>query len=168
MPKRRFIYTTIKLHLNNKRIQHHPTLLNPTLLEEVAKRIQHVGFNNWGREVWVQNLARILRKQMFVKKWSRSTLKRCLAALALLEMLVEEDDGVTKRGKTRHWIKRRGEKGYNSNSCSRKVNSNSTIPRERRNLLIPKFPASYFERGDGLHCGWSLQSRCQISWPVWI
>ena len=42
---------------------------------------------------------------------NRSTVKRCSAALALLEMLEEEDDIVTKR-KTRHWIKRRGEKGY--------------------------------------------------------
>ena len=45
----------------------------------------------------------------------RSTVKRCLAALALLEMLPEEDDRVTKRKKTRHWIKRRGEKGYFNN-----------------------------------------------------
>ena len=45
----------------------------------------------------------------------RSIVKRCLAALALLEMLEEEDDRVTKRGKTRHWIKRRGEKGYFNN-----------------------------------------------------
>ena len=45
----------------------------------------------------------------------RSTVKRCLAALAPLEMLEEEDDGVTKRGKTRYWIKRRGEKGYFNN-----------------------------------------------------
>ena len=42
----------------------------------------------------------------------RSTVKRCLVALALLKMLKEKDDRVTKRGKTRHWIKRRGEKGY--------------------------------------------------------
>ena len=34
------------------------------LLDEVmAKRMQHVGFNTWAREVWVQNLPRILRKQ---------------------------------------------------------------------------------------------------------
>ena len=45
----------------------------------------------------------------------RSTVKRCLAALAPLEMLEEEDDRVTKRGKTRYWIKRRGEKGYFNN-----------------------------------------------------
>ena len=32
-----------------------------------------------------------------------------------LEMLKEEDDRVTKRGKTRYWIKRRGEKGYFNN-----------------------------------------------------
>ena len=42
----------------------------------------------------------------------RWTVKRCLAALAPLEMLEEEDDRVTKRGKTRYWIKRRGEKGH--------------------------------------------------------
>ena len=45
----------------------------------------------------------------------RSTVKRFLAALALLEVLEEEDDRVTKRGKTRNWIKRRGEKGYFNN-----------------------------------------------------
>ena len=42
----------------------------------------------------------------------RLTVKRCLAALAPLEMLEEEEDRVTKRGKTRQWIKRRGKKGY--------------------------------------------------------
>ena len=45
----------------------------------------------------------------------RSTVKMCLAALAVLEMLEEESDRVTKRGKTRHWIKRRGEKQYFNN-----------------------------------------------------
>ena len=39
----------------------------------------------------------------------RSTVKRCLAALALFEMLQEEDDRVTNRGKIRHWVKQ-GEK----------------------------------------------------------
>ena len=34
-----------------------------TVLDEVAKRMQHVGFNIWAREVWLQNLPRILRKQ---------------------------------------------------------------------------------------------------------
>ena len=42
-------------------------------------------------------------------------MKRCLAALALLEMLEEEDDRVTKRGKSRDLIKRRGEKGHFNN-----------------------------------------------------
>ena len=45
----------------------------------------------------------------------RSTVKRGLAAVALLEMLEEEDDRVPKRGKTRHWIKQREEKGYFTN-----------------------------------------------------
>jgi len=36
-------------------------------------------------------------------------VKRYLAALALLEMLEEEGNRVTKRGKTRHWIKRKGD-----------------------------------------------------------
>lgn len=35
----------------------------------------------------------------------QSTVKRCLAAIALLEMLEEEDDRVPERRKTRHWIK---------------------------------------------------------------
>ena len=39
----------------------------------------------------------------------RSTVKRCLAALSLLEMLQEEDGKVTNRGKIRHWVKQ-GEK----------------------------------------------------------
>ena len=57
-------------------------------------------------------------------------MKRCLAAPALLEMLEEEDNRVTKRGKTRHRIKRRGQNGYfdNSDSFSRNINSNSAIP----------------------------------------
>ena len=67
---------------------------------------------------------------------NRSTVKRCLAALALHEMLEEEDDRVTKRGKTRQWIKRRGEKEY---CCSRKINSNSTNSTK---------PISSFESGD--------------------
>ena len=41
----------------------------------------------------------------------RSTVKRSLAALALLE----EADRVTNRGKIRHWVKRRGEKEYFNN-----------------------------------------------------
>lgn len=35
----------------------------------------------------------------------QSTVKRCLSAIALLEMLEEQDDRVPERGKTRHWIK---------------------------------------------------------------
>ena len=106
----------------NARIQHHPTLLNPTLLDEVAKRMQHVGFNTSAREVWVQNLPRILRKQtrailVCLKKWPAidRLWRGCLVALALLEILEEEDNIHTKRGRTRHWIKRRGEKGYINN-----------------------------------------------------
>ena len=45
----------------------------------------------------------------------QSAVKSCLAALALLEILEEEDNINTKRGRTRHWIKRRGEKGYINN-----------------------------------------------------
>ena len=41
----------------------------------------------------------------------RSTVKRSLAALPLLE----EDDRVTNKGKIRHWVKRRGEKEYFKN-----------------------------------------------------
>ena len=72
-----------------------------TVLDEVAKRMQHVGFNVWAREVWVQNLSRIRKTNArHIKQMARdrSTVKRCLAALAPLEMLEEEDDRVTKRG----------------------------------------------------------------------
>ena len=49
---------------------------------------------------WKTNARHIgLPKQM---ARDRSTVKRCLAALAPLEMLGEEDDRVTKRGKTRY------------------------------------------------------------------
>ena len=69
----------------------------------------------------------------------RSTVKRCLAALALLETLKEEDDRVTKRGQTRHWIKRRGEKGYFNKiaAAERLTVTLRFLARERRKLSIP-------------------------------
>jgi len=39
-------------------------------------------------------------------------------ATALLEMFEEEDGRVPKRGKTRHWIKQKEEKGYFTNIVS--------------------------------------------------
>ena len=76
--------------------------------------MQHVGSNTPAGEVYPESLENKRAPYWFVLKMARdqSTVKRCLAALALLEMLEEEDNIVTKRGKTRHWIKRRGEKGY--------------------------------------------------------
>ena len=52
--------------------------------------MQHVGFNIWAREIWVQ--------YWFAYKMARdrSTAKRCLAALSLIEMFKEEDDRLTK------------------------------------------------------------------------
>ena len=58
--------------------------------------MQHVRFNNWAREVWGQNLPRILG---LPKKWRAIDRLRCLAAVVLLEMLEEESNGVTKSGK---------------------------------------------------------------------
>ena len=67
-----------------------------TLLNEVAKRMQRVGFSTWNREVWVQNLSILQNKgapYWFLKMVrGRSTVKRCLAAIALLEMSEDEDD----------------------------------------------------------------------------
>ena len=60
----------------------------------------------------------------------RSTVKRCLAAIALLEMLEEEDDRVPKRGKTRQWIKRREEKGYFTNIVRELMIEDSAAYRE--------------------------------------
>ena len=60
----------------------------------------------------------------------RSTVKRCLAALSLLEMLEEEADRVIKRGKTRHWIKRRREKGYFNNIVRELMIEDTTAYRE--------------------------------------
>ena len=80
-----------------------------------------VGFNTWNRErsgykIYPQSLDNKRAPYWFAKMASdRQTVKRRLAAIALLEMLEEEDDRVTKRGKTRHWIKRREEKGYFTN-----------------------------------------------------
>ena len=85
---------------------------NRTMWNELAKRMQHVGFNTWNQEVWVQNLPTILRKQtraIFVctKSGARSIhCKEMFSCYCSVKMLEEEDDRVPKRGKTRHWIKR--------------------------------------------------------------
>ena len=71
-------------------------------------------------------------------KW-RASIDCEEATLALLELLEEEDDRVTKRGKTRHLIKRRGEKGYfNNTAAAERLIVTLRIPRDRRNLSIPK------------------------------
>ena len=85
-------------------------------------RMQHVGFKTLGFErsgskIYPESLKNKCTPYLFAQKMARdrSTVKRCLSTLALLEMLKEEDDRVTKRGKTRYWIKQRGEKGYFNN-----------------------------------------------------
>ena len=73
-----------------------------------------LGLERSGSKIYPESLENKRASYLFAQNMARdrSTVKRCLAALALLEMLEEEDDRVTKRGKTGHWIKRRGEKGY--------------------------------------------------------
>ena len=41
--------------------------------------------------------------------------KRCLSVLLVLDELEETEDGASKRGKTREWIRRRQEGGYFTN-----------------------------------------------------
>ena len=106
-----------------KRMQHHPTLLNPTLLDDVAQCWTRwpnecnmldstLGLERSGSKIYPESLENKRAPYWFAQKMARdrSTVKRCLAALFLLEMLEEDDDRVTKRGKTRQWIKRRGER----------------------------------------------------------
>ena len=76
-----------------------------------------LGIERSGYKIYPQSLENERAPYWFSEKMAcdRSTVKRCFAAIALLEMLEEEDDIKTKRGKTRHWIKRREEKGYFTN-----------------------------------------------------
>ena len=68
----------------------------------------------------------------------RSTVKRCLAALAPLEMLEEEEDRVTKRGKTMD--KAKGKKGIQSTlSKADTLGTRFTVRfRESSRKLIPE------------------------------
>ena len=68
--------------------------------------IQHLGSKGLGLR-YTQNPQKTNARHIGLRKnWL--VIDRCLAALALLEMLEEEDDRVTEEGKTRHSIKRRG------------------------------------------------------------
>ena len=72
-----------------------------------------LGIERSGYKIYPQSLENKRGPYWFAKMVrDRMTVKRCLTAIALLETLEEEDDRVTKRGKTRLWIKRREEKGY--------------------------------------------------------
>ena len=63
-----------------------------------------LGIKRCGYKIYPQSLENKRTPYLFAQKMARDryTVKRCLAAIALLEMLEEEDDRVTKRGKTRH------------------------------------------------------------------
>ena len=76
-----------------------------------------LGIKRSGYKIYPQSVENKRTPYLFAQNMARdrSTVKRCLAAIALLEMLEEEDDRVPKRGKTRQWIKRREEKGYFTN-----------------------------------------------------
>ena len=93
-------------------VQHYPTQSDPTLLDDVTQCWTRwpKNFNTWNREVWVQNLATIHRKQ------------RC----AILVF----SDRVTKWGKARHWTKRRDEKGYFTNIVRELMTEGTTAYRE--------------------------------------
>ena len=78
------------------------------MLDEVG---QNVGFNTCAREsgskIYPESLENKSAPYCFAQKMARDRSAcedMCLAALDLLEVLEEEDDRVTKAGKTRHWI----------------------------------------------------------------
>ena len=81
-------------------------------------------------------------------------MKRCLAALVLLEMLEEEENRFTIRGKTRHWIKRRGVKGY-FNNIVREIEDTAPY-----SLIDPKFPFSYLESAIAYTTQFSVLDGC--------
>ena len=74
-----------------------------------------LGIKRSGYKIYPQSLENKHTPFLFAQNMARdrSTVKRYLDAIALLEMLEPEDDRVHKRGKTRQWIKRREEKGCN-------------------------------------------------------
>ena len=91
-----------------------------------------LGIERSGYKIYPQSLENERALYWFSEKMAcdRSTVKRCFAAIALLEMLEEEDDIKIKRGKTRHWIKRREEKGYFTNIVRELMIEDTTAYRE--------------------------------------
>ena len=117
--------------------------MNPTLLDTVAQCSNRwpnernmldstFGIKRYGYKIYPQSLENKRTPYLFAQNMAgdRSTVRRCLAAIALLEMLEEEDDRVPKRGKTRQWIKRREEKGYFTNIVRELMIEDSAAYRE--------------------------------------
>ena len=51
----------------------------------------------------------------FSAEFARQKKRKCLAALAISELLDESEDNLRRRGKAKAWIRRRSEKGHFSN-----------------------------------------------------
>ena len=109
-------------------MQHHPTLLNPTLLDNVAQCWTRwpnecnmldstFGLERSGSKICPESLENKRAPCWFAQTNGARSIdcEEVFSRSCSLEMLKEEDDRVTKRGKTRYWIKRRGEKGYFNN-----------------------------------------------------
>ena len=94
--------------------------------------IQHLKSRSLVYKIYPQSLENKRAPYLFAQKRAhdRSTVKRCLAVIALLELLEEEDNRVLKRGKARHWIKRREEKGYFTDIVREFMTKDTTAYRE--------------------------------------
>ena len=90
------------------------------MLNKVAKRISTLGIERCGYKIYPQSIENKGAPYWFAK----------MAAIALLEMLENENDKVTKRRKARHWIKRRDEKGYFTNIVGELMIEGTTAYRE--------------------------------------
>ena len=101
-----------------KRMQHHPTLLNPTLLDNVAQCWTRwpnecnmldstFGLERSGSKIYPESLENKRAPYWFAQTNGARSIdcEEVFSRSCSLEMLKEEDDRVTKRGKTRYWIK---------------------------------------------------------------
>ena len=115
-------------------IQHRPTLLNPTLLYDVARF-----WTRWPNECNMLDATLGLESSgsnIGLPKKSGARSIDCeevfgrSSSQALLEMLEEEDDRITKRVKTKTLDKKKGRKRYFNNiAAAKRLTVNFMIPR---------------------------------------
>ena len=76
--------------------------------------VQHCCRKHWSRQRFWDILPKLLCTFSLEAMAAQVKERQCLAAMALLELLEDEETRI-KRGKTRAWIRRREEKGYFTN-----------------------------------------------------